>query len=95
MKLERFQKGDIKLVDAYTDLNKDSKIESMANELAELKEKLGITTKNIDNQAASTGSVTGNGSTDTVFSREQVKSMSKSDIKKNYPKIIKDMKSWK
>ena len=93
--MARFAKGDISLADAYKDSKKDSTINELTSRLAELEEKLGITTKNADNAAASTGSVTGNGQTDSVFSKAQVDNMSKADVKKNYNKIIQDMKTWR
>jgi len=84
-----FQSGDVSLVDAYTDSIKDSTIENMTKELAELKEKLGITTKNNDNAEASTGSVTGNGAVKSELTDESISKMSNKERMARWPEIKK------
>jgi len=94
--IERFAKGDISLIDAYNDKMKDTTIETLTSRLTELEEKLGINTKNTENAEASTGSVTGNGSTnETFYTAEQVRGMSKAEVKKNFNAIEKSMQRWK
>jgi len=92
---DRFAKGDIDLIEAYDMFNKDSTIQELQEKLAKYESREAIDNKNATNAEISTGSTTGNGQTDSIFTREQVKNMSKSDVKKNYNKIIKDMKTWK
>ncbi len=91
----KYNEGGISLVDAYNNLTKDSRISSLETELAALREQSGIQTKNTENSESATGSVTGNGETENLFSREQVKNMSRDEVKKNFEKVTKSMKSWK
>jgi hypothetical protein len=73
----------------YKSSLKDSKI-------AELEEKLNIQNQNLSNSEASTGSVTGNGAPNgKMFTRDEVKSMSRDEVNKNYKKVTESMKTWK
>lgn len=92
---DRFAKGDVSLVEAYDMHNKDNTIQELQDKLAKYENQETIETKNSTNAELSTGSTSGNGQTDSIYTREQVKKMSKSEVKKNYPKIVKDMKTWK
>lgn len=92
---DRFSKGDIDLIEAYDMFNKDSTIKELQDKLEKYESQEAINTKNATNAELSTGSTSGNGQTDSVYTREQVKKMSKADVKKNYNKIVKDMKTWK
>lgn len=47
------------------------------------------------NGDATTGSLSNNGQTTTLYTREQVDAMSQSDVNKNYDLVIKSMKTWK
>jgi hypothetical protein len=92
---DRFAKGDINLIEAYDMFNKDSTIQELQDKLAKYESQEAIDNKNATNAELSTGSTTGNGQTDSIYTREQVKKMSKAEVKKNYSKIVKDMKTWK
>ncbi len=71
-------------------------------ELQQAKQKRNELTKgaktqqsNIENASSSTGSVTGNGSSDSAFfTREQVQSMSMAEVNKHYKAIIESQKKW-
>lgn len=47
------------------------------------------------NGDATTGSLSNNGQTTTLYTREQVDAMSQADVNKNYDLVIKSMKTWK
>ena len=47
------------------------------------------------NKKASPGGLAGTSGGNDFFTREQVKAMSQSEVKKNYEKIMKSMKNWK
>jgi hypothetical protein len=92
---DRYAKGDLDLIEAYDMFNKDSTIQELQDKLAKYESQETIDTKNATNAELSTGSTSGNGQTDSIYTRDQVKKMSKADVKKNYTKIVKDMKTWK
>ena len=89
-----YNKGNVSLVDAYKSFSTQDEIKSLKSQLAEYKEKLGIKETNNNNATASTGSVTGNGNTSSLLTREQVKNMTREEVNKNYSKIIESQKSW-
>jgi len=91
---DRFAKGDVSLIEAYDIFNKDNTIKELQDKLAKYEGQEAIENKNSTNAELSTGSTSGNGQIDSIYTREQVKKMSKSDQKKNYNKIVKDMKTW-
>jgi len=93
--MDEFSKGNGKLEDIYADFNKGNEIKELKDKLAKYENQEEISTKNKTNAGLSTGSMTGNGASDSIYTREQVKNMSKTDVKKNYNKIVKDMKTWK
>ena len=92
---DRFAKGDVDLIEAYDMFNKDNTIQELQDKLAKYESQETIDNKNATNAELSTGSTTGNGQTDSIYTREQVKKMTKAEVKKNYPKIVADMKTWK
>lgn len=72
------------------------KFQQMESKLAEYEEKLNVHNQNVENSQASTGSVTGNGSPDEkLYTRAEVKKMSKDDVNANYDKVLRSMKTWK
>lgn len=61
-----------------------------------LKEELGKAKHTQQVAEASTGSISGNGSTNpTYFTREQVENMSTQDVIKNYKAVMDSRKNWK
>jgi len=92
---DRFNKGDISLVDAYSNTNMKSELTSLKEKLAKYEEQEKISNKNSENAGASTGSVTGNGTAEHLFTEAQVKKMSRAEVNKNYNKIIESQKQWK
>ena len=82
-------------MEAYDFFNKDSEINQLKEKLAKYEESEKVSNKNAENANAAVGSVTGNGASQTLFSREQVKNMSRADVKKNYAKVIESQKQWK
>lgn len=73
-----------------------------AQETKDLKNKLsqyekGQTTQTVNgkNAATSTGSVTGNGVSQTYYTREQVEGMSVNEVNKHYNEIMNSAKTWK
>ena len=47
------------------------------------------------NRQASPGSLSGSGEGEVFFTREAVQKMSQEEVRKNYDKIVQDMKHWK
>ena len=93
---ERYNKGDISLVDAYSNTSLKSEVETLRAELAKYKGQEEVSNKNTENAGASTGSVTGNGSTgETLLSVDQVRSMNENEVSKNLDLIERSMKKWK
>lgn len=92
---DRFNKGDVSLVDAYSNVNMKNELASLKEQLAKYQEKESINNKNTNNAGASTGSVTGNGNASEAFyTAEQVRGMSKAEVSKNFELIEKSMKKW-
>ena len=79
------------LVDAYA-LHENS---VLREKLAKFESGEAVQQQNAANAEASTGSVTGNGDVGALYTRAQVKNMSKSEVNKNYKKVMESMKSWK
>ena len=92
---DRFAEGNISLVDAYTNTSMKSELQELKDKLSKYEDKEQIQNKNSENAGASTGSVTGNGSTDHLFTRDQVKNMSREEVNKNYSKVMESQKQWK
>lgn len=79
-----------------TEIYKDYEYNQMKSKIEEMESKLKTHNQNIENSEASTGSVTGNGDVnDKLFTRAEVKKMSREQVKKNYSKIIQSQKAWK
>ena len=71
------------------------KFKQMESKIAEYEDKLNTQNQNIENSQASTGSVTGNGSpNEKLYTRAEVKKMSRQEINANFDKVIKSQKSW-
>lgn len=83
------------LVDFYGKLSTKNEIQSLKDKLAKYESQEQISNKNTENAGASTGSVTGNGAAEHLFTRDQVKNMSRAEVNKNYNKIIESQKQWK
>lgn len=80
--------GNLSLLDAY------NRIE-LPKEMARLKQALEVKETNAKNAGTSPGSVTGNGTTQAGhFTKEQVESMTPSEIKKNLDQIIESQRHW-
>lgn len=92
---DRFAEGNISLVDAYSNTSMKSELQELKDKLSKYESQEEISNKNSENAGASTGSVTGNGSTDNLYTRDQVKNMSRAEVNKNYSKIIESQKQWK
>jgi hypothetical protein len=73
----------------------DSEYNKLKKQLEEANTKLKALGANVENAAATTGSVKDNGGEKTYFTREEVENMTPEEIKKNYEKITKSMKNWK
>ena len=83
------------LVDFYEGFSTKNEIQELKDKLSKYESQEKISNKNSENAGASTGSVTGNGSTDNLYTRDQVKNMSRAEVNKNYSKIIESQKQWK
>jgi len=92
---DRFAKGDISLVDAYANTTMQSELQELKDKLAKYESKEETDTKNTENAEASTGSVTGNGTAEHLYTREQVSNMTREEVNKNYNKVIESQKQWK
>lgn len=80
------------LLDAY----RYHENKTLKEQLAKVSQQEKAKQVNQQNAEISPGSVTGQGETDTgFFSKAQVESMSPSDVKRNYNKIMQSMKFWK
>lgn len=79
------------LVDAYAKY--ENKL--LKQQLAEFKKGQQAQQSNANNASSSTGSVTGQGAVPNgYYTHEQVKSMSQTEVTKNYGAILESMKHW-
>ena len=91
MKFAKGKIGNIAMAEIYSDYNE--MVEALGSEkekAAKAKVKQIIANKN-----ASPGAVASNTTTNDFFTREQVKSMSPEEVKKNLDKINESQKKWK
>lgn len=87
--IKHIEKGKT-LSEAYFLANKRDLINSKAEKIQQ------DTIKKLQaNGEASTGSLSNNGQTTTLYTREQVDAMSQAEVNKNYELVMKSMKAWK
>lgn len=79
------------LVDAYAKYEN----QLLKKKLAEYEKGQKAAEVNKEAATGSTGSVTGNGTTPAMFTRDQVKTMTQKEVDKNYDAIMQSMKYWK
>lgn len=79
------------LVDAYAKVH----IKKLQEQIEALKKGTQTAEVNSKNAASTTGSITGEGAEEGLYTEEQVDSMSSAEVKKNYDRVLKSMRSWK